>query len=128
MRYGSEYFLDILVWVVVTFVVIFGYRYMLKRLQRGRPSQQYATLHTLTSESVNGEVRFFFELPEPGSIRFFIEDESENEIAVLADGDKDKGSYPIKWDTNQIPDGVYFYKLTTGNQTISKRLVVKNAA
>lgn len=110
----------------VAIALFLGYKYLLKLLQKGKPSQQYAMLHTIHNNTATGETRFYFELPENTHVNFIIVDGNENEIAVLMQGNLNKGSYPVKWNSTDVKNGQYFYKLETNNQTISKKLTVTN--
>jgi hypothetical protein len=34
------------------------------------------------------------------------------------------GSYSVTWNTSDVSSGLYFYKLTAGNQTITKKMLL----
>jgi|GEM_PF-1410348 len=46
------------------------------------------------------------------------------EVATLVHEVKQPGGYSVRWDAGQIPSGVYFYRLTAGAFTETKRLVL----
>ena len=47
-----------------------------------------------------------------------------NEVAVLVDGSKAVGTYTISFDALNLPSGVYFYKLETGNNLLVKKMML----
>ncbi|MCX6121252.1 MAG: family 16 glycosylhydrolase [Ignavibacteriales bacterium] len=46
------------------------------------------------------------------------------EVTTLVNEMKDPGTYEMKWNATQIPSGVYFYKLSAGSYTQTKKLVL----
>ena len=47
-----------------------------------------------------------------------------NEIAVLVNEEKPSGTYEVEFDASQLPSGVYMYRLTAGNFSSSKKLLL----
>lgn len=47
-----------------------------------------------------------------------------NEITTLVNGYKPSGTYEIKFDGSHLPSGIYFYKLTFGNHSQTKSMVL----
>jgi hypothetical protein len=46
------------------------------------------------------------------------------EIAVLVDGKEDAGEHTVRFYAEKLPTGIYFYRLTADNTTITKKMVV----
>jgi hypothetical protein len=46
------------------------------------------------------------------------------EVAVLASGQMQPGSYGLQFDAGGLPSGVYFCRLKAGNSVETKRLVL----
>ena len=46
------------------------------------------------------------------------------EIAVLVNEKQQAGEYSTNWDASGFPSGVYFYKLTTGDFTQTKKMML----
>ena len=46
------------------------------------------------------------------------------EVATLVNQQLTSGKYEVKWDGSNYPSGVYFYKLTTGGFTETKKMVL----
>ena len=47
-----------------------------------------------------------------------------NEIATLVDEYRNSGYYELEFDASNLPSGIYFYKLNTGNYTDTKKLIL----
>jgi len=47
-----------------------------------------------------------------------------NEIATLVDEYRNSGYYELEFDATNLPSGIYFYKLKTGNYTDTKKLIL----
>ncbi len=45
-------------------------------------------------------------------------------VATLVDGKQQPGIYEVKWDAAGFPSGVYFYKLTSGEYSITKKMIL----
>ncbi|HEY5123727.1 MAG TPA: T9SS type A sorting domain-containing protein, partial [Ignavibacteria bacterium] len=46
------------------------------------------------------------------------------EIATLVNEQLAPGTYEVDWNASEYPSGIYFYKLTSGNFTATKKLVL----
>jgi len=46
------------------------------------------------------------------------------EVAILVDEEKPAGTYEIIWHATNLPNGVYFYKLKTGNFISTKKMIL----
>jgi DNA recombination-dependent growth factor C len=47
-----------------------------------------------------------------------------NEIATLVNESKTVGTYEILWNAENLPSGVYLYKLTAGNLVETKKMLL----
>jgi flagellar hook assembly protein FlgD len=47
-------------------------------------------------------------------------------IRTLDEGTENAGLHSIVWDATGLSSGVYFYRLSVGKQTITKKCVVMN--
>jgi len=68
-------------------------------------------------------------LPDRTGIRLEVYDVSGKRIVCLVDLQQEKGAYAIEWNGKDeqgsaMSSGVYFYRLTVGKQTISKKMVL----
>ncbi len=46
------------------------------------------------------------------------------EVAVLVNQKQNAGSYNVDWDASNYPSGVYFYKLESGNFSLTKKMIL----
>ncbi len=47
-----------------------------------------------------------------------------NEIASLVNEEQKPGSYEVEYDAGNLPSGIYFYKIQSGNKMITKKMMV----
>jgi len=77
----------------------------------------------------NPSTKIKFQIPSAGtsSIKFTqlkIYDILGNEVATLINKQLQPGNYEVEFNANGLPSGVYFYKLTSGNFTQTKKMVL----
>jgi hypothetical protein len=70
-----------------------------------------------------------YSIPEKCNVMLDIYDASGKRVQCLVHGEREKGSYRVEWDGrddqgNSVASGIFFYRLTAGNQTISRKLVL----
>lgn len=81
------------------------------------------TVRTFPNPVVNS-AHFFFDLPESGYTKLTVHDVSGREVANLVDGDLGAGSHQAVWNLpSDRPAGTYFYRVQTGSEVASGRLV-----
>jgi len=71
-----------------------------------------------------GAVNFAYSLPADGRVVLAIYDLSGRRIATPVDSVQTAGRHEVSWNCEEIPSGVYLYRLETGAGTLTKRLVV----
>ena len=47
-----------------------------------------------------------------------------NEVAILINEEKPAGNYKVEFNANNLPSGIYFYRLTAGNHTETKKMML----
>ncbi len=65
-----------------------------------------------------------FSLPEWQHVSLTVFDLLGKEIATLASGPFRPGRYSVRWDATGLPSGVYFYRLTAGRYSETRRMVL----
>ncbi|MBN1398420.1 MAG: endo-1,4-beta-xylanase [Bacteroidetes bacterium] len=58
------------------------------------------------------------------SVKLKIYDQLGREIATLVDGIKSPGVHTIEWNAQNMPSGVYFYRLNSGKFTETKKMIL----
>ncbi|MBI5472987.1 MAG: T9SS type A sorting domain-containing protein [Ignavibacteriae bacterium] len=65
-----------------------------------------------------------FDLPRDGNASLKVYDIVGREIAVLASEFKKAGAYRVAFSSDELPSGVYFYRLNAGGTRLSRKMVV----
>ncbi|MHC1630602.1 MAG: T9SS type A sorting domain-containing protein, partial [Methanoculleaceae archaeon] len=87
------------------------------------------TLYQNHPNPFNPSTTISFYLPERCRVRLEVFDVSGRQMAVLMDESMDKGSHAAEWTGKDLngctaASGVYFYRLTAGRKTISKKMIL----
>lgn len=72
----------------------------------------------------NPSTKIKYDLPKSGIVKLSIYDNLGREIQTLSNGYKNSGVYEINFDGNKLSTGVYFYRLTTSEFTVTKRMLL----
>jgi hypothetical protein len=67
-----------------------------------------------------------YELVEDGMVNLLIFNHLGQEVEMLVNEQQTKGKHQVQWNAEDLPEGVYFYRLTTGDYrlTTSGKLVI----
>lgn len=65
-----------------------------------------------------------YELASAGKVQLTVYNILGKEVATLVNQEKAAGQYTVEFDARNMASGIYFYKLTTGNVTLSKKMLV----
>jgi hypothetical protein len=65
-----------------------------------------------------------YQLNESNHVQLGVYDVYGKLVQLLADETQERGTYNIEFNAANLPEGVYFCKLTSGNKTITQKLVV----
>jgi len=65
-----------------------------------------------------------FALPVSGMTSLKVYNETGEEVAILVDGVRETGNYEVSFDARGLSSGVYFYTLTSGEFSQTKKLVL----
>jgi hypothetical protein len=65
-----------------------------------------------------------FDIPKQGIVKLSVYDVLGNEVATLENGSMQAGTYIVDFNTTNLSSGVYFYKLTSGNFTDTKKMLL----
>ncbi|MBD3232646.1 MAG: T9SS type A sorting domain-containing protein, partial [candidate division Zixibacteria bacterium] len=72
----------------------------------------------------NATTSISYSLSNAGHVTLSVYDIAGRLVTKLADGYRDAGEHTVSWDASQHASGVYFYKLTSGNVDITKRMTL----
>jgi hypothetical protein len=65
-----------------------------------------------------------FDIAKSGNAKITIYDAIGRQTAELFNQQLQPGNYAIDWDASSYPSGVYFYVLSSGNYTETKKLIL----
>ena len=65
-----------------------------------------------------------FSLPKSSDVKLAVFDMLGQQVALLANGKFEAGSYTIDYDASQLTSGIYFYTITAGSFTQTKKMVL----
>ena len=118
--------IDVLVISLIVLTIVIAYKVLLKRLSKGRvDSDDYCVLYNTESFKVTGEVEFYFQCPRTMHVDFKIWSLSEEEI-IVASKEYDEGGHIIRYETNQLGNGIYTFGIETETQKTVKKFEINN--
>ncbi len=94
----------------------------IKQISQSVP--EHFTLHQNYPNPFNPETRIIFELPKPSSVLFEVFDISGKIVYTQNDIVKKGGKFELTFDGSNLASGVYFYRLTAGNNIQSKKMAL----
>jgi len=65
-----------------------------------------------------------YQLPRNSFVILKVFDLIGKEVATLVNGEKEAGKHSVEWNAEGLPSGVYFYKLSAGNFTQTKKMIL----
>lgn len=65
-----------------------------------------------------------FSLPKAGNVKLIVYNSLGQEVAKLVEGYKEVGTYTLSWNADNLPSGIYIYKLETENFIAAKKMTL----
>jgi len=65
-----------------------------------------------------------YSIREKGLVNLKVFDILGNEVATLANENQEAGNYSVKFNASHLPSGIYFYRMTSGKFTATKKLIL----
>jgi hypothetical protein len=72
----------------------------------------------------NASTVISYELPVTGTVTLEVYNLLGEKVATLADGEQEPGCRSVSWDASAVSSGLYFYKLTAGDFSETKRMML----
>ncbi|NUN71146.1 MAG: T9SS type A sorting domain-containing protein, partial [Bacteroidetes bacterium] len=72
----------------------------------------------------NPETAIAFELPARAAVTVEVFTLLGNSVALLQNGMMNAGVHTVRWNADSRPSGIYFYRVTAGSTTITKRMML----
>jgi hypothetical protein len=70
----------------------------------------------------NPKTTIAYSIPQQAHIKLTVYDVRGTELSTLVNEEKSAGNYTVTFDASQLNSGVYVYKLTSGNQSVFKKM------
>ncbi|MBK6915050.1 MAG: T9SS type A sorting domain-containing protein [Ignavibacteriales bacterium] len=70
----------------------------------------------------NPNTNISYSIPENAFVTLKIYDVLGNEVEVLINEQKESGNYQIDFNASELSSGIYYYTLTAGNFTSTKKM------
>ena len=87
-------------------------------------SANYFLLNQNYPNPFNPTTKISYQLPESGNVTLKIYDVLGNEIATLVNEEKTAGIYQVDFNVSYLTSGMYFYKLTSGRFSETKKMLL----
>lgn len=81
-------------------------------------------LHQNYPNPFNPTTTIVYEIPRRTHVQIELYDVLGREVAELANGAHDAGSYSITWNAQSFPTGVYYYRIRAGDFTATRKLML----
>ena len=72
----------------------------------------------------NPSTNISYALPEKANVELSIYNMLGQKVAQLVNTSQEAGTYTVNWNAGSLSSGVYIYRLSTGNQSITKRMML----
>ncbi|MBD3232518.1 MAG: T9SS type A sorting domain-containing protein [candidate division Zixibacteria bacterium] len=72
----------------------------------------------------NASTSIAFSMPDAGDISLQVYNLMGQKIATLAEGYKNAGRHTVTWEAADYSSGIYFYKLTAGDEVLTRRMTL----
>jgi len=82
------------------------------------------TLHQNYPNPFNPATQIRFDLAEPGQVTLTVYDMLGQRVATLADNPMSAGQHEVTFDATGLSSGIYLYRLSSGNQTLTRSMLL----
>jgi len=72
----------------------------------------------------NPSTRIIYGIPHSGFVTLYVYDVLGRKVAEVVGGYQEAGNHEVAFTTNGLPTGIYFYRLTWGNQTLTRTMTI----
>jgi hypothetical protein len=119
--------LGTLIALAAIMMLYIAYKSVIKRFSKGiLKKEEYALLFDLESKLQSGELEFYFTIEQEKNVVFSILNAKMEAIKVLHDKAFSSGGHIVRFDSNDLENGTYFYCLETDNQKTMKKIHVQH--
>jgi len=69
------------------------------------------------------QTKFTYKVPEKCEVIFRVYDKNQRIIMEINEGIKDKGTYTLDFNAENLASDVYFYEMNANNLSVSKKMI-----
>ena len=99
-------------------------RYTTTAVEEEQQSPTKFALHQNYPNPFNPSTTIGFEIAKYGLVVLKVHDVLGREVATLVNEKKSPGAYEIHWNADQVPSGVYLYRLQIGSNVETRKLML----
>ena len=92
---------------------------------RKKLNESYSRIHDVENPS-QSLYKVKYKLGLDTKVELFITDTKFNELRTILSESKERGTHVYELNTKELGNGMYFLKLKTENQTLTKQIVIEN--
>jgi hypothetical protein len=87
------------------------------------PDERFSLLQNYPNPA-SGATKIEYKVLRAGTVSIKIYDVTGQEVSTLVDASLGAGDYSVVFDTDNIPEGIYFYTLSHGPAKVTRQMVV----
>jgi hypothetical protein len=72
----------------------------------------------------NAQTVIEYQLPQASNVKLEVYNIMGEKVATLVDSEQQAGYRPVTWDASEVSSGMYFYRLTAGDYTETRRMML----
>ena len=111
-------------WAVGVSGVIMSYRNVVGINDRtGETAQEFHLIQNYPNP-FNPKTNISYSLPVSGDVSLIIYNLLGEEVTRLVDGHMPAGTYTTTWNASNAASGIYFYRLSSGGRTVTKKMLL----
>lgn len=116
----------LLISITILLLVIL-FRRIRQRWSRGEPqTAHFALLYSIEKQPISGEIEIYYELQIPKEIEIWLLDAQMGDKVKIDSRLAKVGGNKIRFNTQTVDNGRYFYELRSDNQRTSKAIYIEN--
>jgi hypothetical protein len=89
-----------------------------------KPSKTKFALYQNEPNPSHSSTTIQYQIPEKDDVKLTIFDITGRVVETLVDNTMDAGVYKIEWEAREASNGIYFYRLTSGDRVATRKMVI----
>jgi len=112
------------IWLINSFISEFAHSYIISEVENEITLPVSYKLYQNYPNPFNPSTRIRYSVPQTSNVLVKVFDILGNEIETLVNEEKSTGTYEITWHAEELPSGVYFYRLQAGDFVETKKMIL----